>query len=56
MCKKAACSTCKKTSWWGCGAHVQTVLDSVPVEDRCACEPKVDIGGKAYPPMATSPN
>lgn len=45
-----------KASWWGCGAHIQTVLDSVPAEDRCVCEPKVDVGGKSYPPMAASPN
>lgn len=56
MCKKATCGTCSKASWWGCGAHIQTVLDSVPAEDRCVCEPKVDVGGKSYPPMAASPN
>ncbi|KAI5465975.1 hypothetical protein BGZ63DRAFT_420502 [Mariannaea sp. PMI_226] len=56
MCKKATCATCKKTSWWGCGAHVQMVLDSIPEEELCVCEPKIDVHGKAYPPMATSPN
>lgn len=45
-----------KTSWWGCGAHVQMVLDNIPAEEHCTCEPKFDVGGKQYPPMAKSPN
>ncbi|KAM0274123.1 hypothetical protein ACHAPA_001074 [Fusarium lateritium] len=45
-----------KTSWWGCGSHIQSVLDSVPEAERCACEPKVEVGGVSYPPMAASPN
>ncbi|KAK2679415.1 hypothetical protein RAB80_004596 [Fusarium oxysporum f. sp. vasinfectum] len=42
MCKKATCGTCKKTSWWGCGSHIQSVIDNVPEAERCECEPKVD--------------
>ncbi|KAI1036850.1 hypothetical protein LB503_002905 [Fusarium chuoi] len=46
----------KKTSWWGCGSHIQSVIDNVPEVERCECEPKVDVGGASYPPMAASPN
>ncbi|KAF4978292.1 hypothetical protein FZEAL_5303 [Fusarium zealandicum] len=46
----------EKTSWWGCGSHIPGVLDSVPAGDRCECEPKVEVGGTSYPPMAASPN
>ncbi|WZH44677.1 hypothetical protein QYS62_005703 [Fusarium acuminatum] len=56
MCKKATCGTCNKTSWWGCGSHIQSVLDSIPEAERCSCEPKVEVGGVSYPPMAASPN
>ncbi|RSL80539.1 hypothetical protein CEP51_006509 [Fusarium floridanum] len=56
MCKKATCGTCNKTSWWGCGSHISSVLDSVPAAERCECEPKIEVGGTSYPPMAASPN
>ncbi|KAF4456474.1 Pyroglutamyl-peptidase 1 [Fusarium austroafricanum] len=49
--------TLDKTSWWGCGSHIQTVIDNVPEADRCSCEPRVEVGGVSYPPMAAaSPN
>ncbi|KAK3116187.1 hypothetical protein LTR53_003681 [Teratosphaeriaceae sp. CCFEE 6253] len=38
-------------SWYGCGLHVPSVLDSIPEEDRCACEPRVERDGKQYPPQ-----
>lgn len=41
-----------KTSWFGCGSHIPGVLDSVPVDEWCTCEPKVDVDGKKYPPKA----
>ncbi|KAL7927638.1 hypothetical protein ACQKWADRAFT_9332 [Trichoderma austrokoningii] len=56
MCRPAVCSTCSKATWWGCGKHIPGVLDSIPEESRCACEPKVERDGKQYPPMAASPN
>lgn len=42
----------EKTSWWGCGNHVPSIMDKVPVEERCTCEPKIEKEGKEYPPMA----
>jgi hypothetical protein len=29
------CRTCGRTTWAGCGQHVDQVLRSVPVADRC---------------------
>ncbi|KAF2859489.1 hypothetical protein K470DRAFT_249211 [Piedraia hortae CBS 480.64] len=49
MCFKTACPTCNKATWNGCGKHVQSVMDSIPQESRCACEPLVEIDGKKYP-------
>lgn len=36
MCHKVNCSTCKKATWSGCGMHIQSALQGVPEEDRCA--------------------
>lgn len=41
-----------KRSWWGCGNHVPSVMDSVSESDRCDCEPQVEKEGKKYPPKA----
>ncbi|CAO3674316.1 unnamed protein product [Umbelopsis ramanniana] len=56
MCKKATCDTCGKRSWWGCGYHIPSVMDSVPEEERCKCEPAVQVEGKDYPPKASKPD
>ncbi|RBO82427.1 hypothetical protein [Nocardia puris] len=45
MCYAVTCSTCKKTTWGGCGAHVDSVLKSVPASRRCTCEPTPDRTG-----------
>ena len=36
MCRAATCKTCGKTTWAGCGQHVDQVLASVPAAQRCA--------------------
>jgi hypothetical protein len=41
-----------KETWWGCGSHVASVMDSIPEANRCECAPKKKIGEKEYPPMA----
>jgi len=38
MCKKVVCETCKKTTWAGCGQHVDAVMKDVPPEERCTCK------------------
>jgi len=37
MCRRVTCSKCKKPSWAGCGAHIESVLYDVPKADRCRC-------------------
>ncbi|RYP09234.1 hypothetical protein DL764_001420 [Monosporascus ibericus] len=43
-----------KTTWFGCGRHIPEVLDKVPADEWCTCEPKVEVGGKKYPPKSAS--
>ncbi|WP_430867252.1 hypothetical protein [Demequina aurantiaca] len=38
MCSPATCETCGKTTWAGCGLHVEEALADVAQKDRCACE------------------
>ncbi|GAB3493723.1 hypothetical protein [Flexivirga lutea] len=35
MCRPVTCTTCGKTTWAGCGRHVDQVMDRVPRADRC---------------------
>lgn len=37
MCRQVVCNICKKTTWAGCGQHVDAVVKNVPVENRCKC-------------------
>lgn len=37
MCYPVSCSTCGKTGWDGCGKHVDDVMRTVAVADRCNC-------------------
>lgn len=39
MCRPATCKTCRKSTWAGCGAHVDQVMAGVPVGQRCTCAP-----------------
>lgn len=36
MCRATTCKTCGKTTWAGCGQHVDQVLAGVPTAQRCA--------------------
>jgi hypothetical protein len=36
MCRPVNCRTCGKTTWAGCGQHVDQVMRSVPTGNRCA--------------------
>lgn len=36
MCRAVNCRTCGKTTWAGCGQHVDQVMRGVPVADRCS--------------------
>lgn len=37
MCSPATCRTCSKTTWSGCGQHVNQVMRHVPESQRCTC-------------------
>jgi hypothetical protein len=37
MCSKATCRVCGKSTWSGCGQHVEQVLGHVPQDQRCVC-------------------
>ncbi len=51
MCHRVKCRRCGKTTWAGCGAHVQQVMASVPQEKRCNCT----ASEKAAIPATTNP-
>ncbi len=36
MCRAVTCKKCGKTTWAGCGQHVDVVMGAVPRADRCA--------------------
>lgn len=35
MCRAVTCRTCGKTTWAGCGQHVDQVMRGVPNTQRC---------------------
>ena len=36
MCRPANCKLCGKTTWAGCGQHVDQVMAGVPRTQRCS--------------------
>lgn len=47
MCRAVRCGKCGKTTWAGCGAHVDQVMGPVPKDQRCVCKEtaSADKGG-----------
>ncbi|WP_341924160.1 hypothetical protein [Nocardioides psychrotolerans] len=45
MCRAVTCKKCGKTTWSGCGQHVDQVLARVPRADRCAGHPREEGSG-----------
>jgi hypothetical protein len=37
MCREVKCTTCSKSSWVGCGLHLDTVFANIVVDKRCYC-------------------
>jgi len=35
---KAVCGDCGKTTWKGCGKHIDSVMKDVKEEDKCKCK------------------
>ncbi|TLH69771.1 hypothetical protein C1S79_09105 [Mycolicibacterium phocaicum] len=42
MCQPKRCSVCGKTTWSGCGMHVDAVKAAVPAGEWCDGHPKAD--------------
>lgn len=40
MCRAVTCKTCGKTTWAGCGQHVDQVFADVPAAQRCPGHPE----------------
>lgn len=36
MCQPVDCTTCGKTTWAGCGEHVDDVMRGIPATERCS--------------------
>ncbi|MGD6980329.1 MULTISPECIES: hypothetical protein [Citricoccus] len=47
MCQAVKCAKCGKTTWAGCGNHVDQVMRNVPVSNRCTCDQKAAVGAGA---------
>ncbi|KAF8440470.1 hypothetical protein L210DRAFT_3539758 [Boletus edulis BED1] len=39
-CFLVQCDKCGKSTWKGCGLHVQSVMKDVKEEDKCTCPRK----------------
>lgn len=37
VCYPVTCPRCRKTTWDGCGAHVDQVMNAIPADRRCTC-------------------
>ncbi len=51
MCRAVKCKTCGKTTWAGCGQHVDQVMRSVPAEQRCPGHSRPATGAPARPSL-----
>jgi hypothetical protein len=40
VCRAVTCKTCGKTTWAGCGRHVDQVMAGVPSANRCPGHPR----------------
>ena len=45
MCRAVSCKSCGKTTWAGCGQHVEQVMRGVPAPNRCPGHPRQHNGG-----------
>lgn len=51
MCRQVSCKKCGKTTWAGCGQHVDSVMRGVPARDRCQGhenEPSTGFFGRLF--------
>jgi hypothetical protein len=54
MCYPVSCRACGKTTWDGCGQHVDEVMTNVQASQRCTCGTDLvdTIGNRARGPAA----
>jgi hypothetical protein len=48
MCRAVTCKQCGKTTWAGCGQHVEQVRRSVPAAQWCQGHPKQPSRGGLF--------
>ncbi|MCE1180222.1 MAG: hypothetical protein LWW86_14515 [Micrococcales bacterium] len=48
MCRPATCKKCGKTTWAGCGNHVDQVMANVPKNQRCTCPREQQASGGIF--------
>ncbi len=51
MCRAVRCKTCGKTTWAGCGQHVDAVRRTVPAAQWCSGHPKEPAQGGFFSRM-----
>lgn len=45
MCSPIRCANCGKTTWAGCGQHVDQVMSRVAERERCTCRDRERSAG-----------
>ncbi len=48
MCRAKLCRTCGKTSWAGCGQHVNQVKATVPADEWCPGHHKAERQSRGF--------
>ncbi len=48
MCRAVTCKTCGKTTWAGCGQHVDAVMAGVQRADRCQGHERTPATGGGF--------
>jgi hypothetical protein len=56
MCRRIQCESCGKPTYAGCGRHVEEVLRSVSLEERCNCRGARGASGTGQIVRETSPS
>lgn len=54
MCRPTTCKVCKKTTWAGCGQHIDSVKASVPAGNWCDGKHTDAEKAAANPPKSAS--
>lgn len=52
MCRSVTCRRCGKTTWSGCGMHVDQVMRGVAKNQRCTCDSTGGASSQASGPAS----